>query len=39
MEMNNDIINFNLSINPFKAAIKAVTNCQTAWADSHLIIF
>ncbi len=33
MEMNNDIINFNLSINPFKAAIKAVTNCQTAWAD------
>ncbi len=27
MEMNNDIINFNLSINPFKAAIKAVRGC------------
>ena len=33
MNINNDIINFNLSSKPFKAAIKAVTNCQTAWAD------
>lgn len=33
MNINNDFINFNLSSKPFKAAIKAVTNCQTAWAD------
>ncbi len=33
MNINNDLINFNLSVIPFKTAIKAVNDCRTAWAD------
>lgn len=28
-----DIINFNLSVIPFKDAIKAVNDCHTKWID------